>query len=209
MRFLALVALALASQGPASAQLATLNSESTGVGIAGASSSFINAPVSDIEGSDLSKRAPTIFVPGLAGGTNPCIVSTSGGVTIGGTGGIPGFGVSGGKASVEKECEVRESLRLAAALSPKEPDRKQRLFLKNIACQSKVFAKALELTSAETNDANYSCYGALPKGIKNLGMRNLKDRGAIAQVDSEPRVYEYAGDDEVLSSYASMMEGTD
>lgn len=179
-----------------SAQTASSGSNAGAIGAAQSQSTFVNRPVSTVHGSDFSDRAPTFFVPGLAGGTNRCIVSFSAGGSIGGTGGLPGFGFSGGRAYTDPECNVRETLRLAAALSPKEPDRVQRMFLKNIACQSKVMAAAMEITAVEAGDPSYACAATLPKGTE-VSMRLGEDLGRVAEV--------YPDTDPVLSDYDVVM----
>lgn len=178
------------------AQTASSGSSAGAIGAAQSQSTFVNQPTSTGYGSDFSDRAPTIFVPGLAGGTNPCIVSFSAGASIGSTGGWPGFGLSGGRAYTDPECNVRETLRLAASLSPKEPDPTQRMFLKNIACQSKVMAAAMEITAAEAGDPRYACSATLPKGTE-VSMRVAEDLGRVAEV--------YPSTDPVLSDYDMIM----
>lgn len=133
------------------------------------------------DAADFSERPPTIFVPGLAGGTNPCIVSWSAGASIGSTSGLPGFGLSGGKAYTDEECNVRETLRLAAALTPtafaNEGDKAaSQTFLRSIACQSKVMAAAME-TTAQEHGPKYGCANTLPEGTE-VSIRPIFDRGS-------------------------------
>lgn len=164
---------------------------------------FTNAPTSNYDSPDWSERAPTIFVPGLAGGTNPCIVSVSAGVSLGSTSGLPGFGLSGGRAYTDEECNVRETLRLAAALTPKqfadEQDREaSQAFLRSIACQSKVMATAMEITAME-HGAKYGCPNTLPEGSE-VSMRPILDRG------TDITVVEKAPEDRFKVEYASTIE---
>lgn len=202
----------LALLGPVCAQEFTQESSSSGAAVSTSSFTFNprTTSTSDVDATDFAERAPTIFVPGLAGGTNPCIVSWSVGGSVGATSGVPGFGLSGGRAYTDVECEVRETLRLAAALSPPEQDDRQRLFLKNIACQSKVMAAALEMTAAESGDPSYGCSGELPEGL-DLTMRELDDRGAVMVVDAPPAVYQgdRARRDEAAANLAAIMEGVE
>lgn len=196
--FLVLVLLALAATVGAEEYGGDYgsNAQAGAIGAAQSQSTFTHAP--NVSASDFAERAPTIFVPGLAGGTNPCIVSMSAGASLGATGSWPGFGLSGGRAYTDPECNVRETLRLAAALSPKEPNETQRRFLKNIACQSKVMAAAMEITAAETGDASYACSATLPEGTE-VSMRLVTDLGKVAYVDP--------ASDPVLSDYEAIMGG--
>lgn len=151
-----------------------------GIGAAQSQSALINQSNDNYDSPDASDRAPTIFVPALAGGTNPCIVSWSAGASIGGTSGLPGLGFSGGNAYTDPECNVRETLRIAAALTPKEfaseKDRDaSQAFLRSIACQSKVMAAAMEMTARE-HGAKYGCINTLPEGTE-VSMRPMLDRG--------------------------------
>ena len=207
MRALGIIAALLALTGPVCAQEAV--SESSVLGVSQSNAAFTYAPntTSRVDATDFSERAPTVFVPGLAGGSNPCIGSWSIGGSVGATSVVPGFGLSGGKAYVDEECNVRETLRLAAALSPQEQDEKQRLFLKNIACQSAVMAAALEMTAAETGDPAYGCSGELPEGLE-LSMRTMDNRGDVFVIDTGPPPVPQSRD-EKLTGYASVMDGVE
>jgi len=176
-----------------------------GIGAAQSGSSLNYAPTSNYreQTPDVGDRAPTIFVPGLAGGTNPCIVSWSVGASVGGTSGVPGIGLSGGKAYTDDECNVRETLRLAAALTPKqfsdEQDREaSQAFLRSIACQSKVMAAAMEITAME-HGAKYGCPNTLPEGSE-VSMRPVLDRG------TDVLMVEKAPEDRFKVEYASAVE---
>ncbi len=100
--------------------------------------------------------APTLFAPGLTSGTNPCVVSMSGGISTG------GFGFSAGNAYVDKECEIRESLRLMAAIRSLTESANQTL-LSEIACQSAVYWDAMERTSTSLDDKRYHCLNPRPE----------------------------------------------
>lgn len=78
-------------------------------------------------------------------------------------------------------CRILNSSgKIAIALSPKqfanEGDRAaSQAFLRAIACQSKVYAAAMEMTAQE-HGAKYGCANALPEGAE-VSMRPVLDRG--------------------------------
>ena len=186
---------------PAQADV-TADAGSTAGALAASQSSFESHTNAHYERTDASERAPTIFVPGLAGGTNPCIVSFSAGISAGAFNSMPGIGISGGRAYVDEECNVRETLRLAAALSPKEPTAQQETFLKNIACQSEVMAAALEMTAAEMGDPSMGCAGSLPEGVE-VSMRSTELRGSEFVVMTPQGL-----ETDPMDAYVTIMGGT-
>lgn len=128
--------------------------QATNADIGNSSFNYNSTVTNNANNKDL---APTLFAPGLVGGTNPCVVSMSGGITTG------GFGISAGNAYVDKECEVRESLRLMAAISNAQESANQTL-LREIACQSAVYWDAMERTSTSLDDPRYHCLNPRPSG---------------------------------------------
>jgi len=109
-----------------------------------------------VEGDDLDEAVPSVFSAGVtAGGSNPCIVSIGGGV------GVSGFGINLAKAYNDIECQVRESLRLMAAVSvPNETG--NQILMREVACQSTVYWDAMERTYLETQDERYYCSNERP-----------------------------------------------
>ncbi len=100
-KFVAVLAAGFAAVAtPAFAQMA--GSSAQGLASAGAGAAAINtfnsAPAPDHVSIN---SVPTVFAPGLAGGANPCSVSTSGGIAA------QGFGLSFGNAGEGEKCERR------------------------------------------------------------------------------------------------------
>jgi len=106
-KFVAVLAAGFAAVAtPAFAQMA--GSSAQGLASAGAGAAAINtfnsAPAPDHVSIN---SVPTVFAPGLAGGANPCSVSTSGGVAA------QGFGISFGNSSSDSKCDERNWFILA------------------------------------------------------------------------------------------------
>jgi len=202
VRKIILFAVTMLACGPL---LADSSAGATGIGAATSQSTFVNQPSNSYDSSDFAERAPTVFVPGLAGGTNPCVVSVALGLSAGAQSSMPAVGVSYGSAHTDEECEVRETLRLAAALTPKqfssEGERAaSQTFLRSIACQSKVMAAAMEMTAKE-HGAKYGCLNELPEGA-DTAMRPLLDRGNDVVMRETP-----GADQRFGIQYASEVDG--
>lgn len=125
--------------------------------------------------------APTLFAPALAGGTNPCLVSMSGGVSTG------GFGLSLGNAYVDQECQIRESLRLMAAISNATESANQTL-LREIACQSVVYWDAMERTASGLNDKRYHCMNPRPDDRTYARVREEGTDVYVIKREDEPTI---------------------
>lgn len=125
------------------------------------------------------RQAPGVFGAGVASGTNPCVVSLSGGLSI------PGGAFNLGSAFEDGECTVRESLRLMAAISAGNEPANQ-IMLREVACQSQVYWDAMERTFIETQDDRYLCGNPRPDtGILPLRDRNNPETPATAEVSRE------------------------
>ena len=112
---------------------------------------------STVKASDLKDRAPGVFSAGVtAGGSNPCVVSIGGGLSV------PGGGINFANAYNDGECNVRETLRLMGALSSSATEENQ-VLLREIACQSVTMWDAFERTYNVTNDPRYFCENERPE----------------------------------------------
>ena len=131
-----------------SGALAGAASQAGAVGMIDQSSTVVDAV-------NMRDRAPGVFGAGVASGTNPCVVSMSGGISI------PGGGFNLGSAYEDGECTVRESLRLMAAISNSAEPSNQ-IFLREIACQSVTYWDSMERTYIETEDTRYLCGNPRP-----------------------------------------------
>lgn len=136
---------------------------------------------STTEADNLHDLAPGVFAAGVtAGGSNPCIVSVGGGLSIGGG----GFNVA--NAYNDSECQIREALRLMTAISaqPTQQDGalNNQVLLREIACQSIVYWDAMERTYFQTMDDRYYCSNPRPE---DPGVRIASRRAIPTQAISE------------------------
>ena len=112
---------------------------------------------STVEAPNLRDSAPGVFAAGVtAGGSNPCVVSVGGGLSV------PGGGINFANAYNDGECNVRESLRLMAALST-SAEASNQVLLREISCQSVTYWDAFERVYDETGDARYFCHNERPE----------------------------------------------
>ena len=127
---------------------------------------LIDSSTTNVEADDGSKRVAGVFAAGVtAGGSNPCVVSVGGGV------GLSGFGINFANAYNDGECNVRESLRLMAAISMSDQPSNQ-IMMREIACQSLTYWDAMERTYMETEDDRYYCSNERPNDAeKSLSFR--------------------------------------
>lgn len=110
----------------------------------------------NVEAANLHDRAPGVFAAGVtAGGTNPCVVSIGAGLSV------PGGGLNFANAYNDGECNVRETLRLMAAISSSAETGNQ-ILLREIACQSATLWDAFERTYNATGDERYFCGNERP-----------------------------------------------
>lgn len=156
----------------------TAGSASQAGAISGAQSGaigLIDQSTNTVQAADFKDRAPGVFGAGVASGTNPCVVSLSGGISL------PGGGINMGSAFEDGECTVRESLRLMAAISTSEEPANQ-VFLREIACQSVVYWDAMERTATQLDDERYLCGNPRP----DTGVMPLRDRLAAPKPTPQP-----------------------
>lgn len=112
---------------------------------------------STVEAVDMQDRAPGVFAAGVtAGGSNPCVVSIGGGLSV------PGGGLNFANAYNDGECNVRETLRLMAAISSSEATGNQ-ILLREISCQSVTMWDAFQRTYDATGDDRYFCTNPRPE----------------------------------------------
>lgn len=78
------------------AQKVNQNSATSSGSYAGVQNNFGSSPA-----SESMKTVPNVEPPGIYGGTNPCSVGATGGVSV------LGFGISGGETTSDEACEKR------------------------------------------------------------------------------------------------------
>ena len=141
-----------ASSGSLSGANAQTQSSSGAIGFIDQSTN-----TSVVEAANLKDRAPGVFAAGVtAGGSNPCVVSIGGGLSV------PGGGINFANAYNDGECNVRETLRLMAAISSSAEAGNQ-ILLREISCQSVTIWDAFERTFNKTNDERYFCENERPE----------------------------------------------
>lgn len=113
--------------------------------------------VSQVDAAKMERLVAPVFAPALSSGTNPCAISISGGITIPGIGGIAGGGVYN-----DKDCNVRENLRIVGAMVRKDDNPTGAILIKNIACQSAQLWDAIEMTAIESGDTDMACRNERP-----------------------------------------------
>lgn len=137
-------------------------SDSASGAIAGSQSGsigYIDNGTHTSEAVDMQDRAPGVFAAGVtAGGSNPCVVSIGGGLSV------PGGGLNFANAYNDGECNVRESLRLMAAISS-SAEASNQILLREVSCQSVTLWDAMERTYMETKDERYMCSNERPKSL--------------------------------------------
>ena len=157
---------------------AMADSYSSAGSIAGSTSGaigYIDNSTRVTEAADVKHRNPGVFAAGVtAGGTNPCIVSVGGGASA------SGVGINFAQAYNDKECTIRESLRLMAAVATNTPN--NHVLMRNIACQSQVYWDAMEMTAQETGDARYGCPNPRPEDDPVVIIRPKGDIGKDVRV---------------------------
>lgn len=109
MRYLAILALlpfaAYATDKPPEPKpAATATSQSSSVSSSQSASNAASEASNNLTVED-RRQAPAVLAPSIAP-TAPCYYSVGGGLSV------PGFGASGGKAILDKDCETRERARL-------------------------------------------------------------------------------------------------
>jgi len=128
-----------------------------------ATKTSVDFGTTNVDASDFKDRAPGVFAAGVtAGGSNPCVVSIGGGLSV------PGGGINFANAYNDGECNIRETLRLVAAISTAakigDPVEKgNQILLREIACQSVTMWDAFERTYNVTNDQRYFCENERPE----------------------------------------------
>ena len=141
-----------------------VTSDSSSGAISGAASKagaigFIDQSVntSKVDAVEMGHRAPGVFSAGItAGGSNPCVVSIGGGLSV------PGGGINFANAYNDGECNVRETLRLMAAISS-SAEASNQVLLREISCQSVTMWDAFERTFNATGDERYFCTNERPE----------------------------------------------
>lgn len=149
-----------------------------------------------VDRADFSDRAPTVYAPGLTGGMNECIVSISGGASIGAN---IGAGISFGKAYVDAECQAMNAYtKTANTVSSKTEI--GRLLIKHSACQSKYMWDNYEMTAFVTGDKGIGCPNTRPDGgLIEVRMQSANEPLAVQVVTMEgvPAVkYQAQGSDD-------------
>ena len=178
MMFIASVSFAepLADSNSSSGSLSGAASQAGAIG-------FIDQSVntSTVDAVDMKDRAPGVFSAGVtAGGSNPCVVSIGGGLSV------PGGGINFANAYNDGECNVRESLRLMAAISSSAEAGNQ-ILLREISCQSVTMWDAFERTYNETEDQRYFCSNERPENkdrfIAGRVLHKASNKGRVAKYD--------------------------
>lgn len=147
-----------------------ITSDSASGSIAGSASQsgsigYIDNGTRTSEAADFGERAPGVFAAGVtAGGSNPCVVSIGGGLSV------PGGGLNFANAYNDTECQIRESLRLFAAITHPAEGTNQ-ILLREIACQSVVYWDAFYRVYSETHDDTYYCSNERPETEERLSFR--------------------------------------
>ena len=178
------------SSGSQSGALAGAASQAGAIGMIDQSSS--NTTVDAVE---MGHRAPGVFSAGVtAGGSNPCVVSIGGGLSV------PGGGINFANAYNDQECNVRETLRLMAAISSSAETSNQ-ILLREISCQSVTMWDAFERTYNETGDNRYFCTNERPEESK----RFIAGRARHAPVASV--AYDLDGGNRVKAQVVKSMLG--
>ncbi|HFB07035.1 MAG TPA: hypothetical protein ENJ92_01180 [Chloroflexi bacterium] len=139
-----------ASSGSTSGALSGAQSQAGSIGL-------IDSSVNTVEADDGSRAVRGVFAAGVtAGGSNPCVVSIGGGLSV------PGGGINFANAYNDGECNVRETLRLMAAISSSAEAGNQ-ILLREISCQSVTIWDAFERTFNKTGDERYFCESERPE----------------------------------------------
>jgi len=150
-----------ATAGSTSGALSGAQSQAGSIG-------YIDNGTHTVEASNLKDNAPGVFSAGVtAGGSNPCVVSIGGGLSV------PGGGINFANAYNDKGCDIRENLRLMAAISSSAEVSNQ-VLLREISCQSVVYWDAFERTYDATGDSRYFCANERPEDNKNFIAGRLK-----------------------------------
>jgi len=175
-----------------------VGSKSQSGALAGAASQagaigMIDQSVTTVDAVDMRDRAPGVFGAGVASGTNPCVVSVSGGLSI------PGGGINFGSAYEDINCTVRESLRLMGAMSNSSEPVNQ-IFLREIACESVIFWDAMERTYISTDDDRYLCSSPRPNSgpvpIRQRVTAEEAQTAAIEEASLSETAYNWDFDEE-------------
>lgn len=149
-------------------------SASQSVAYSGSGSSSMNegntTVIETTNHADLEDAVPNVFAPSLASGSNPCTVSLAGGLSVSGIGG------SVGAAYTDRECSVRESLRIMGSMLRAENNLQAASILKAVSCQSEIYWNAMELASIETGNKDLACRNELPGGDA-VALRNPEADG--------------------------------
>ena len=179
--FLFLIAMSgISWADPAASSGSTSGAQSGAASQAGAIG-YINNSKNDskVDAVEMGHRAPGVFAAGVtAGGSNPCVVSIGGGISV------PGGGINFANAYNDGECNVRETLRLIAAISSSAETSNQ-ILLREISCQSVTMWDAFERTYDQTGDNRYFCNNERPDN---------KDRFIAGRMKHSPRTQNMAYD---------------
>jgi len=138
----------------------------------------------NIESSDLGDAVPSVFAAGVtAGGSNPCVVSIGGGVSVSGG----GFNYT--QAYNDGECQIRESLRLMVAILPNNADKGSQMLIRETACQSDVYWQSMERVYIKTQDDRFLCSNPRPDNkpiaIRDRAREQVKTTASLAPVKTQ------------------------
>jgi len=165
----------------------------------GAFGTKVDFGTTNVDASNLKDRAPGVFAAGVtAGGSNPCVVSIGGGLSV------PGGGINFANAYNDGECNVRETLRLVAAISNSAESGNQ-ILLREISCQSVTMWDAFERTYNSTGDQRYFCENDRPENKNRFiaGRTHHKARGSARTVADSG--YDLDGGNPVKAKVVSSM----
>ena len=181
-----------ASSGSTSGALSGAQSQAGSIGL-------IDSSVNTVEADDGSRAVRGVFAAGVtAGGSNPCVVSIGGGLSV------PGGGINFANAYNDQECNIRETLRLMAAISSSAEAGNQ-VLLREISCQSVTMWDAFERTYNATSDERYFCENERPEESKRFiaGRIHHKARGSARSVADAG--YDINGNNPVKHAVVSSM----
>ena len=157
--FFALVVISGISYADPTASSGSTSDAQSGAASQAGAIGYINNSKNDskVDAVEMGHRAPGVFAAGVtAGGSNPCVVSIGGGISV------PGGGINFANAYNDGECNVRETLRLMAAISSSAETGNQ-ILLREISCQSVTIWDAFERTFNKTSDERYFCENERPE----------------------------------------------